>query len=366
MNKRIFILLAAIAAIGLGGLYALQRGQSLFVGRPPTERIVFVSTRGGQTDVWTMKTDGSDKARVTNDKADDTSPVWSPGGTEILSASNREDERYEIYVASWNGKYDDRLTNSIGMKDLPGWSPDGKEIVFLSSGTVHVLPRFDGEDTQVIPTVVQGATEFRRPYLNAQWCPTHRSLAVIEDTDKGQDASVHEDFDDPDRKPIPVVVADSVDLAWAREGYRIAAAFVGRRGQDGSTTNGIMAADLSSMKGGDILLMGNDAGPGDPAWSPDGTLIAFELWKVRNHARDKCVGLYVVSADGGKPRLLVKGEAGSPTWSPDGGHLAYTLVGKDGNRDIWSIGVDGKGAVNLTNGEGDNSQPQWSPPSKAR
>ncbi len=366
MNKRIFVFLAAIAVLGLAGLYALQRGQSLFIGRPATERIVYVSTRDGQTDIWTMNTDGTDKSRVTNDAADDAAPVWSPEGTEILSASNREDDRYEIYVAAWNGKYVDRLTKSVGTKDLPGWSPDGKEIVFLSSGTVHIRPRFDGEDAQVIPTVVQGATQFPRPYVSAKWSPSRRSLAVIEDSDEGQNATVREDFDSADRKPIPLVVAESVDTAWSREGYKIAAAFVGRKEDDGRRTSGIMAADPGSMKGGDVLIMAEDAGPGSPAWSPDGKLIAFELWEVRNSIRDKCVGLYIVGTEDGKPRLLVKGAAMDPTWSPDGKHLAYTLAREDGKRDIWRIGVDGKGAVNLTNGEGDNRQPEWSPLSKKR
>lgn len=363
MNKGIFIFLAAIALIGLGGLYVLQHGQALFIGRPPTERIVFVSTRGGQTDIWTMKTDGSDKVRITDDPAEDTSPAWSPEATEILSASNREDDRYEIYVSAWNGKYLKRLTNSAGTKDMPGWSPDGKEIVFMSSGTVHVLSRFNRDETQVIPTVEQGVTEFPRPYLSAKWSPNRRSLALVEDSDAGQSATVREDFETPDRDPIGLTIAGNVNLAWSRKGYDIAAAIIARKGSEGKRTNGLLVADLSNMDARDILSTeGDTTGPGNPAWSPDGTQIAFEMRQVRNGHPDRCVGLYVINAKGGKPRLLVKGAAMDPTWSADGRYLAYTLAREDGKRDIWRVGVDGKGAANLTNGDGDNFQPEWSPP----
>lgn len=365
MNRGIFILLAAIAIIGLAGLYVLQHGQALFTGRPPTDLIAFVSTRGGQTDIWTMKADGTDRHRITDDPAEDASPAWSPHGSEILSVSNREDARYEVYVSSWNGKYLKRLTNSAGTKDLPGWSPDGKEIVFLASGTVHIRSRFGGDDMQVIPTVEQGVTQFPRPYVSAKWSPNHRTLAVVEDADRGQVGTVREDFENPDRKPIPLAVAEYVDVAWAREGYRIATAFVGRKEKDRPSESGILVGDISSMKGGDILIMdGDTTGPGNPAWSPDGKLIAFELWQVRKRLREKSIGLYVIDAEGGKPRLLVKGEAMDPTWSSDGKYVAYTLPREDGKRDIWRIGIDGKGAVNLTGGEGDNSQPEWSPPPK--
>ncbi len=362
MNRGIFTVLGAIIVVGLAGLYLLQHGQALFNSPPPTDRIAFISTRGGQTDLWTMKGDGDDKRQVTSDIGMDISPAWSPDCREIVSASNREENRYEIYVTAWNGKYIKRLTTSSGTKDLPGWSPDGKEIVFLSSGTVHVLSRFKGDDVQIMPTVEQGATQFARPFAAVKWAPDRRSLAAVEDADTTRRALVREDFDNPDREPIPLVTAGSVELAWSKKDYRVAVAFVDREG-----ANGIQVADPANMDFQDIFVTeGDTTGPGDLAWSPDGKHIAFEMWEIRNHVRDKCRGLYVISAKGGKPRLLAKGEAMDPTWSPDGKYVAYTLARKDGKRDIWRVGVDGKGAVNLTGGEGDNYQPEWSPMPKKR
>ncbi len=368
MNRGIFIFLGAIAAIGFAGLYLLQHGSALFASGPPTDRIVFISTRAGHPDIWTMKGDGSDEKQITDDPAEDTAPAWSPSGVEIASVSNREDERFELYVSAWTGRYLKRLTIGAGTKDCPVWSPDGKEIAFLSSGTVHVLSRYGGDDLQIMPTVEQGVTQMTRPYTNLVWSPKGRTLAAVENWDSRQYAVVREEFDNPDRAPLPPVTsAANVRVAWAKHDYRAGVSFIDRIADDGKRTNGILVFDPGDMTFEDALITDSlDSGPGALAWSPDGSRIAFEMWSVADRRPDKCIGLYVIDTEGGKPKLVAQGEAMDPTWSPDGRYLAYTLPREDGKRDIWRVGADGKGAVNLTNGEGDNSQPEWSPAPKKR
>jgi Tol biopolymer transport system component len=60
-----------------------------------------------------------------------------------------------------------------------------------------------------------------------------------------------------------------------------------------------------------------------PAWSPDGKTIAFN--------RGQLPQLWVMDADGGNPRMLLKdpGDAFpdlAPIWSPDGQRILYTAV----------------------------------------
>jgi hypothetical protein len=76
-----------------------------------------------------------------------------------------------------------------------------------------------------------------------------------------------------------------------------------------------------------------------PAWSPDGSRIAF--------ARDG--DLYVMNSDGtGAVRLATRGGPwGSPDWSPDGSQIVFAR--------------DGSGEVNLTNRGSYNGFPSWSP-----
>ena len=94
----------------------------------------------------------------------------------------------------------------------------------------------------------------------------------------------------------------------------------------------------------------------DPSWAPDASQIVFAS------KRSGDVGLYIANADGSKPRGVTPGgisTGGRSSWSPHGFWIAY-YSGSRGNRDIYTIGTDGKNITRLTNG-GDNLSPSYSP-----
>jgi Tol biopolymer transport system component len=67
-------------------------------------------------------------------------------------------------------------------------------------------------------------------------------------------------------------------------------------------------------------------------WAPNGRQIAF----ASVGPDDRRLHLYVVSTDGGKPRLLVPSEiASGPAWSPESGRIAYS----DYDGQIWVVRV---------------------------
>ena len=107
--------------------------------------------------------------------------------------------------------------------------------------------------------------------------------------------------------------------AWSPDGTRIAFLL------DGNLHT--MAADGSDPRS---IAPGISGIYEPPAWSPDGTRLAF-----RGSARSwREVSLYVVDADGSNLTLVADGAEGAPAWSPDGTRIAFL---QDGALDVLYI-----------------------------
>jgi Tol biopolymer transport system component len=98
-----------------------------------------------------------------------------------------------------------------------------------------------------------------------------------------------------------------------------------------------------------------------PAWSPDGSMIAFTQGD-----------LYVMHADGSGRIRLTSGGPGVdlwPSWSPDGATIAYsnsgsTPINSSGfsrTQQIWTVSAGGGTPTQLTLGQGPNDMPAYSP-----
>jgi dipeptidyl aminopeptidase/acylaminoacyl peptidase len=111
---------------------------------------------------------------------------------------------------------------------------------------------------------------------------------------------------------------------------------------------------------------------GSPRWSPDGRRIAFErqLMAPEAGAAWDSAALFVVDADGSNLRRVTPSSvhAIGPAWSQDGTRLAFDgshmVVNADGTSvvtikdDIYTIGADGSGLARLTE-DGVSSLPGW-------
>lgn len=267
------------------------------------ERVLFMSERDGNREIYVMNPDGHDLRRLTNNPAEDIEPTWSPDRQQIAFASNREEE-FAIFVMNTDGTNQYRISPDGGsFAGSPSWSPDGRHIAYVSNadGTrqIHVMT-IDGIDDRPI-------TDGRHESIDPVWSPDGRAIIFSANPD------------------------GNFEL------------FVIRR--DGTGVRQITSDST----------MDSDS----PAWSPDGTQIAF----ASNNGR---LGeLYVMDANGSNMRVLVSVDnvaIASPTWSPNGESILYSARGDVSRASLQRIRVDGFGLEQLELGTEVVDFPAWAAP----
>ncbi len=281
----------------LGGVGLLLLGP-LFLGDADS-RILFRSDRDGDFEIYSMRPDGSDLRRLTNNSGYDDFPVWSPDGRKIAFVSDREGKP-EINVMNADGSRLRRLTTDNGpVNAFPAWSPDGDKIAFSSDR--------DG-NREIYVMEADGANQINLT------------------NDPGYDASP----------------------SWSPDGERIL--FNSRR--DGNLEIYVMNADGSGQE----RLTKNATADEFPAWSPDGSRIAFASSRSGRRA------IYVMGVDGSNPVRLTTNAYKDywPSWSPDGARIAFASD-RYGNEEIMVMYADGSHQTNLSASPAADAGPAWGP-----
>jgi Tol biopolymer transport system component len=147
---------------------------------PDGARIAFRSFRTGRAgDIWVMNADGSQPRALTVDPlpgvTDERRPAWSPDGSRIAYAGN-EGGDMDLWSMRSDGTDPVRLTSSPDFDTEPAWSPDGTRIAFRRSS-----PEM-GSDLMLVPAAGGEPARLALPrhQLQPAWSPDGRMIAYAE------------------------------------------------------------------------------------------------------------------------------------------------------------------------------------------
>jgi TolB protein len=153
---------------GLNGGRPIYRGVFDRAGR----RLAIVMSAAGNTDIYSVERGGANLRRLTNNRAIDVSPSWSPDGSQLAFVSDRTGAP-QVYVMNADGSNQRRITFQGSYNTAPAWSPDGRWIAYETQlGGQFDIWRIDPQGGAAGPLVTHARTD-----EHPTWSPDSRKLA---------------------------------------------------------------------------------------------------------------------------------------------------------------------------------------------
>jgi len=163
--------------------------------------------------------------------------------------------------------------------------------------------------------------------------------------------------DGSDVQRVTRAPAQEFDPTWSPDGSQIA--YRHQTGDDGTTEIYVMDADGSAQRN----LTHNDVADWGPDWSPDGRWIA---WNSAMGTDGFGFFGYVMRPDGSTVRRITHHDVEYPAWSPNGSQIAFMAqeagaAGANPDYNIFVMDADGSHVRRLTSAPGEDGWPAWSP-----
>jgi TolB protein len=274
---------------------------------------------GAQQDLFAVRPGQPGAQRLTDSPYDDQHPAWSPDGQRI-AFSSRRDGNWDLYVLYVPTGELIRLTHDPVYEAAPAWSPDGQWLVYEGyyEGNLDIyIVRADSSEGPY-PVTRSPSAEFSPSWRNDS---TGREIAYVSTRDGNQDIYVLS-LDNP-REDLAINVTNTPDIqedhpVWGQNGRALAY---------DSNERGIDLVNLAYFGGNEpVHIIGQGH---SPAWSPDGSALAFVTER-----EDGTSLLLIVKLDTLLPvqTIALSGIATHPSWSttilpdPLQGSLAFAAT----------------------------------------
>lgn len=277
--------------------------------------------------------------------------------TKLTFSSDRDGERVrgtvfdrgvkEVYIADYDGANPRRITVNRSLNITPVWAPDGRAIAYTSYRRNNVPDIFVSYIYEGRPPETPAKGTDRVHNFLPAWSPDGERIAFMSNRDGNPE--------------IYVVNRDGTGLRRATR----------HPGIDATPTwspAGNQLAFTSDRSGSPQIYVVDADGLGQPrrittleSWADRATWAPAPYNEIAFAARTgPGYDIKIYSLADGQIRQITNGEGSneSPAYSPTGRHLAFTST-RLGNQQIFSIGRDGMGLRQVTR-EGNNFTPSWS------
>ncbi|MQA92712.1 MAG: amidohydrolase [Gemmatimonas sp.] len=320
---------------------------------PDGDLIAFQSFREGSFDLWVISPDGNGLRSLTTAPYDDREPAWSHDGTRLAFSSDRGDEGfYDIWVLEIATGELQRITDGASNDFMPTWSPDDSELAFAS-------PRVDDQEIWAIDLETGAQRKVSGQGVRADapsWGPDGQ--IVYHALDSGSSRLELEGTpltEEENAFPFRVGWVSPTDFFYVADGRIRRRSIAG-----GGATEVAFSATLDvtparyarSLRDLDSREPRQAVGIVRPQISPDGETVVFaalgDIWMMP--VGDEPINL---TSD---PFL-----ATDPAWSPDGSQIAYASDKGGGTLDLWIRGVEGGQERQVTFLPSSAMAPAWSP-----
>jgi TolB protein len=100
---------------------------------PDGSQIAFVSQRGGSPQIYVMTRDGQNVRRLTFQGNYNQTPRWSPRGDLIAFTARDERAVFDLFTVNVQSGQVTRITQDQGNNSDPSWAPNGRLLIFVST-----------------------------------------------------------------------------------------------------------------------------------------------------------------------------------------------------------------------------------------